>query len=66
MLNFYFKSRFSVKPSKFPMYFAHDCRYQQQRMQNEDTHTHTHTHMDSLLSTLPTGSNSYYSLQRKN
>ena len=26
-LNFYFKSRFSVKPSKFPIYFAHDCGY---------------------------------------
>ena len=25
-LNFFFKSRFSVKPSKFPIYFAHDCR----------------------------------------
>ena len=25
-LNFYFKSRFSVKTSIFPMYFAHDCR----------------------------------------
>ena len=25
-LNFYFKSRFSLKPSNFPMYFAHDCR----------------------------------------
>ena len=24
-LNFLFKSRFSVKPSKFPIYFAHDC-----------------------------------------
>ena len=24
-LNFYSKSRFSVKPSKFPIYFAHDC-----------------------------------------
>ena len=26
-LNFYFKSKFSVKPSKFPKYFTHDCRY---------------------------------------
>ena len=25
-LNFYFKSSFSVKPSKVPIYFAHDCR----------------------------------------
>ena len=24
-LNFYFKSRFSVKPIKFPIYFAQDC-----------------------------------------
>ena len=24
-LNFYFKSRFSAKPSKFSIYFAHDC-----------------------------------------
>ena len=24
-LNFLFQSRFSVKPSKFPIYFAHDC-----------------------------------------
>ena len=27
MLNFYFKSRFSVKPSKFKIYFANDCRF---------------------------------------
>ena len=26
-LNFYLKSRFSMKPSKFPIYFAHDCRF---------------------------------------
>ena len=25
-LKFYFKSRFLAKPSKFTMYFAHDCR----------------------------------------
>ena len=25
-LNFYFKSRFSVKPSKFQIYFAKDCK----------------------------------------
>ena len=25
MLNFYFKPRFSVKPTKFPICFAHDC-----------------------------------------
>ena len=25
-INFYFKSRFSVKPSKFQIYFANDCR----------------------------------------
>ena len=25
MLNFHFKSRFSVGPTKFPIYFAHDC-----------------------------------------
>ena len=24
-LNFFFKSRFSVKPSKFQIYFANDC-----------------------------------------
>ena len=27
MLNFYFKSTFSVKPSKFQIYFANDCRF---------------------------------------
>ena len=26
-LNFYFKSRYSVKPSKFSTSFAHDCSY---------------------------------------
>ena len=26
-INFYFKSRFSVKPIKFQIYFAHDCGY---------------------------------------
>ena len=26
-LNFYFKSRFSIKPSKFPIYFAYDCSF---------------------------------------
>ena len=26
MLNVYFKSRFSMKPSKFVTYFSHDCR----------------------------------------
>ena len=25
-INFYFKPRFSVKPSKFQIYFANDCR----------------------------------------
>ena len=25
MFNLYLKSRLSVKPSKFPIYFAHDC-----------------------------------------
>ena len=25
-LNFYFKSRFSVKPSKFQIYLAKDCK----------------------------------------
>ena len=28
MLNFHFKSRFSVKPSKFQIYFAKDCSVQ--------------------------------------
>ena len=26
-LNLYFKSRFYAKPSKFPIYFAHDCQW---------------------------------------
>ena len=32
MLNFYFKSRFSVKPSKFQIYFANDCRFYPHKM----------------------------------
>ena len=32
MLNFYFKSRFSVKPSKFRIYFANDWRFYPYKM----------------------------------
>ena len=31
-LNFYFKQRFLVKPSNFPIYFTHDCGCLQQSM----------------------------------